>query len=184
MQNECIGLCGNLTQTWESTAELFHACILGLSGNCTTDVIISLAFLPPRVGRETSLYKLFTCRPKGFSFSAILVSKWAYVNFRSCSLLELQIIVSRSSDNLQLKYLLTICCGLLLLPGILISRHQLFKRWIVLSDGEISIQGIGQLVFVWQSGTYPVELTRQRLNMFNMPNVWQIPEVEALIQAF
>ena len=138
----------------------------------------------PRVGRETSLYKLFTCRPKGFSFSAILVSKWAYVNFRSCSLLELQIIVSRSSDNLQLKYLLTICCGLLLLPGILISRHQLFKRWIVLSDGEISIQGIGQLVFVWQSGTYPVELTRQRLNMFNMPNVWQIPEVEALIQAF
>ena len=78
---------------------------------------------------------------------------------------------SWSSDNLQLKYLLTICCGLLLLPGILISRHQLFKRWIVLSDGEISIQGIGQLVFVWQSGTYPVELTRQRLNMFNMPNV-------------
>ena len=68
VQNECIGLCGNLTQTWESTAELFHACILGLSGNCTTDVIISLAFLPLGWGGKLPYISFLLAAQKGLVF--------------------------------------------------------------------------------------------------------------------
>ena len=88
MQNECIGLCGNLTQTRESAAELFHPCILGLSGNCATYVIMSLAFLPLGWGGLLPCISLLLVAQKGFVFQPF----WSQSGhtFRSCSLLELQ----------------------------------------------------------------------------------------------